>query len=430
LTAALAAFVVLLFSAGGALYSHRRAAEWVAHTIEVKAAIGDYLVALVDAETGQRGFVITGKPEYLEPYTRADVGDKERRVRSLTADNASQQAHLAHVSKLAAAKLDELRLVIDLRKHDPRAAVEYVSTDRGKAVMDEIRSVVGTMLSEEDRLFSERRARADRTYVVNLVVLVLASCACGLTLLFAMQLRRDLARAREAELAAVERARTTEYKDRFVAVLGHDLKNPLTAIRVASERLEDKVPPEASALLVRIQRSVERMTRMIDQLLDVTRMRLGGGIPLVREPVDLAAIVTDAVNELRAAFPSRSVELRTDGEARGAFDGDRVAQVVSNLVGNALTHGSPDAAVRVELRGEAERVVLSVASAGTLDANEAQLLFEPFRRDRRDQGKTPRSAGLGLGLAIARHIAEQHGGDLTLDSSGEATVFTATFRRE
>lgn len=421
LVAALVSFVLFLAATVVAVRAQRRAEEWVAHTIEVKAALGAYLVALVDAETGQRGYVITGKPEYLEPYTRADVGRRERAVAELTADNPTQQANVAHASRLAKAKLEELRYVVELRGRDPDAAVAHVKNDRGKALMDEIRQTVDMMVAEEDRLFAERTRASHHAYLLNVALLIgAASVAFGLALLFSLQLRRDLRISQEKAAAAT-------FNDRFVAVLGHDLKNPLTAIRISADRLEPRVAPDLTHVVARILKSVTRMSRMIDQLLDVTRMRVAGGIPIATKDIELAELVRQAIDDARARSPETTIELTAEGDTTLRLDAGRIEKVVSVLIGNAVTYGTPKTPVRVAVRGDADRVVLSVTNEGAL-ASDLDTLFEPFRRDARDAGKNPRSEALGLGLAIARHVVEQHGG--TLDAtSNDRTVFTATFPR-
>jgi signal transduction histidine kinase len=294
--------------------------------------------------------------------------------------------------------------------------------------MNDFRAAIATMQREEDRLFEVRHADVRRSFVRTLVVLVGASTVLGLALLYLVQTGRDLDRARADAEVAVDRARAVEFNDRFLGILGHDLKNPLTAIRISVERLEKKLGEEGQPHLARIHRSLDRMGRMIDQLLDLSRIRLGSGITLARRPIDAAEIVRDAVEELRAAHPRRSVELVVSGDTTGSFDPDRLSQIATNLIGNAVVHGAAAAIVKASLEGRAHELVLRVENAGTMTSADRFVLFDPFRRGLHEPSKTTRSAGLGLGLAIVRHLVEQHHGRIVIES-GPATVFTVFLPR-
>jgi signal transduction histidine kinase len=238
-------------------------------------------------------------------------------------------------------------------------------------------------------------------------------------------------RAAEAERAQLaERARQTEFQERFVAILGHDLRNPLSAVRMGLALLRRTAPPESMRTLDRMDRSVARMERMIQQLLDLARSRIGGGIRIAPAPASLERIVNDVAEELRSAHPGRELVVEAGGDLDGAWDADRLQQVASNLINNALCYGSPDEPVRVALRGEDGQVVLSVHNGGApIPDAIREALFDPFRRGR--EGAAPASpSGLGLGLYITRELVRAHGGSIDLQSTeSSGTTFTVALPR-
>jgi signal transduction histidine kinase len=188
-----------------------------------------------------------------------------------------------------------------------------------------------------------------------------------------------------------------------------------------------EVPAESHKRLERVVASGVRMQRMIEQLLDVTRARLAGGVPVERgEPRDLVPLVGKIVDEVRASCPppGRSIGLRAVGTCRLRIDPERVSQMVATLVGNAVMHGDPHAPVQVEVTEEVDAVRLTVVNGGTIPPATMSALFDPFRRaNLREAG----SDGLGLGLFIAQCIVRSHGGALTVESGDGTTRFEAVF---
>lgn len=225
-----------------------------------------------------------------------------------------------------------------------------------------------------------------------------------------------------------ELQRTVHFNEVFTAMLGHDLRNPLSGITAAAQvMLMRPDAPQFAKPLARILRSGDRMSRMIDQLLDFTRVRLGSGIPIRREPSDLHEVMTEVVEELRSVHPGREVNVRQHGDCRGQWDVDRLAQVFSNLVANAIHHGA-DRPVDVHLDGTAPgRVEVRVHNDGTIQTDVLPKLFEPLAgRDRRSE----KSAGLGLGLYISRQVVLAHAGTIEVDSDAAlGTLFKVTLPR-
>ncbi len=241
------------------------------------------------------------------------------------------------------------------------------------------------------------------------------------------------ARRRQYQMRNLNREleRALQLSDLFVSILGHDLRGPLAAIQMAAEVIV-RVSPDTRALRPagRILTSADRMTRMITQLLDFARARQGQGIPLHLEPMHLGALCQQAKQEVEDANPEASLEFRGIGDLSGVWDADRLGQVVTNLVANAVEHGAKTGPVEIEADGaDASTVRLRVENPGTIPAEVLPTLFEAFKEAAaRKAGE--KKAGLGLGLFIAREIVGAHGGEIRAHSSEGRTVFEVTLPRE
>jgi PAS domain S-box-containing protein len=229
----------------------------------------------------------------------------------------------------------------------------------------------------------------------------------------------------ETKRAQNEAAETVRFREQFVGIVGHDLRNPLSAISTAAQLLlRYGLSDRQARTAARIVSTADRMARMITDLLDFTRSRLGGGFPIQTRRMNLRDLCETVIEELELAYPERTVELDARGDAWGNWDPDRMAQVLSNLAANALQHSPESSTVRVELRDEGERVVLLTSNAGPpIPAEVLPRLFEPGRRGPPGRGHKE-SSGLGLGLYIVRQIVLAHGGDISVRSSAtEGTTF-------
>jgi len=214
-------------------------------------------------------------------------------------------------------------------------------------------------------------------------------------------------------------------RDQFIAVLGHDLRNPIAAVAAGLELLSRRpLDEKATTIVDQMKRSCRRMSELVSNLLDFARGRLGGGIPVERREeaaADLAEALQQVVEELRGAHPGRVVHSEFDLGVPVACDPRRIGQLLSNLLANALSHGAPDRPVRVSARSGESRFLLSVSNEGPpIPADTTARLFQPFSR----AGTDAKQAGLGLGLYIASEIARSHGGTLGVSSAEDATTFT------
>ncbi len=227
----------------------------------------------------------------------------------------------------------------------------------------------------------------------------------------------------------VELSETLRLNEVFAAVLGHDLRNPLSAIVASAHVMRQSQDELARTMGQRVLNSARRMARLIEDLLDFSRARLAGGITVRPEPGDLGEMTRRVLQEHQAAAPDRRIVLSLDGALRGAFDGERVAQMASNLVGNALQHGSREGEILVHLDGrDGVLVKLSVTNPGEIPPQLLDEIFEPFRGRREEVGS--RGGGLGLGLYIVQQLARAHGGEVAVATGAGQTCFTVSLPRQ
>jgi phosphoserine phosphatase RsbU/P len=284
------------------------------------------------------------------------------------------------------------------------------------------------------------RIRKDGTRLWANVIITALHGPDGAVIGFA-KVTRDLTERREAEdnrrALAVERAavaekdRVQQFQERFLGILGHDLRNPLASIDMGTGIIRQRsTDPAVIRVADRMHASAVRMSRMIEQILDLTRSRLASGLEIKAEPMDLREVLTRMVDESKALHPSRVVELHCPALS-GVWDRDRLEQVFSNLLGNALSYGAPDRPVTVRATADDQQVLVDVHNEGEPIPTALQpRLFDPFRRGERDS-RTANTAGLGLGLYISSELVRAHGGTIVLWSSqAEGTTFRVALPRE
>jgi two-component system sensor histidine kinase/response regulator len=225
-----------------------------------------------------------------------------------------------------------------------------------------------------------------------------------------------------------ELTETLRLNETFVAAVGHDLKSPLNAILVGADLiLRTSTDPLTRRTAERVHSSGRRMSRMVDELFDLARVRLGGGLPIERQRVDARALVERVVAEQQATSPDRKILLSAEGAAEAQWDSGRIEQVLANLIGNAVRHGVPEEPVAVTLRSDDASVWMTVHNRGAIAPDLLPQIFAPFvSRQGMDS-----SEGLGLGLYIVRQIVLAHGGDIDVHStSDEGTTFSVRLPRQ
>ncbi|MBD8662912.1 MULTISPECIES: GAF domain-containing sensor histidine kinase [Rhizobium/Agrobacterium group] len=226
-----------------------------------------------------------------------------------------------------------------------------------------------------------------------------------------------------ANASLLDAEATARLREQFIAVLGHDLRNPLASLDGGINILQREAQSERSTRVLNMMRgSILRMSGLIDNVMDFARGRLGGGLGLRREADrPLGPTLMQVVSEICSAHPERQIDVEIELPGLFDVDHDRLAQMFSNLLGNAITHGSTEHPIRILGTVEGDELKLEIANAGTAITGKAiEKLFQPFSRS--DAGT--HDQGLGLGLYIASQIAKAHGGHIDVTSDDTQTVFT------
>lgn len=222
-------------------------------------------------------------------------------------------------------------------------------------------------------------------------------------------------------------------KEMFLAILGHDLRTPIGAVMTSAKfMLETKDLEEPHLTLTsRIVSATTRMNQMVGALLDFTRSRLGGGIPITPANMNMGKLVHDVVNEVGAANPDRKIQVNARGALKGEWDCARITQVLTNLIGNALEHGSERGAVAIDVQGTDDEVTIAVHNRGVpIPEDQLDGIFNAMKLQTTTANSKGASANLGLGLYIADRIVHAHKGTIQVESSEErGTTFTVNLPR-
>lgn len=453
-------FAVLLALLGASYYftdkaireserSQRAIGEAQGMRIEILALLKNY----VDAETGQRGFLLTGEEKYLEPYQRAEeiLAHDEHRLKSVLAPEHELKAMREMVKPQERAKLAELQRTIEIRRSQGLdAAIVEVKKDSGREAMNAMRVVLDELDKKEHqitltRLADAREQRKWVTFLSTAASLVLATALVGLFILtrrnlaererlltVAKQARDALRKSLAAErVAHSEAIHANKLKDEFIAVVSHELRTPLNAIVGWTSLLREGATDEKELNegLDTIDRNARAQAHLVDDLLDISRI-VTGKVRLNIAEVNLRAIVVSVVDGLRPAATARGVAVTINSTAETAEvlgDSDRLQQVVWNLMSNAIKFTPRGGKVCVTLENYDSRVALEVIDSGQgIAADFLPRIFDRFSQA--DTSTTRGQAGLGLGLAITRHLVELHGGRISARSPG--SDLGATFRVE
>jgi signal transduction histidine kinase len=254
-----------------------------------------------------------------------------------------------------------------------------------------------------------------------LTFLVCAALACALVVR-TLRLERKLGETAARERKARERAeQAVRFSEMFMGIVSHDLRNPVNAISLGAEVvLASSTDDRQRRIASRIVTSTQRMARMIEQLQDLTRIRLGEGLAIQRTSANLEVLARQIAEETEAAHGC-SIDVTALGDPDGAWDIDRLGQVLSNLLANAAVHGTKGQGVLVRIDGSASpTLLLTVRNDGAIPADLVPTIFEPFQGSR----ETRRSSrGLGLGLFITREIVRAHGGRIAVTCDDGGTAF-------
>ena len=241
---------------------------------------------------------------------------------------------------------------------------------------------------------------------------------------------RDVTQSVENQTALVSKEEEARLREQFIAVLGHDLRNPVSALEAAFRILgrETTLSERGQTVIDASQRTLDRMSRLIEDLLDFARTRLGSGLSLeISDGSDLAVALEATVDEIRAVQPSLQIDTKIELRQNIPCDVGRICQLCSNLVANAVTHGAEGGLVEFEAKTGDDELSILVRNRGeTMSDAVIEYLFEPFVREQ----ASPAQEGLGLGLFICSQIARAHGGKLDVKSADEMTSFRFQLRTE
>lgn len=242
----------------------------------------------------------------------------------------------------------------------------------------------------------------------------------------AVMVFRDVTERRIAERAAKKRA---DFEEKLIGIVSHDLRSPLNVVALSTSLLLNvgQLNDADRKIVERLRLTGQRASRLVSDLLDFTQARLGNGIPVSRRVTDIHVIGSHILEESQATSPERTLRHESTGNGAGRWDPDRLAQLLMNLVSNALKYGHPTTEVVIRTRGEVEEIVLEVHNQGTpIPAELLPVVFEPMRRGALTQG----DRSVGLGLYIVKDIVDAHGGKIAVSSTtGEGTTFTVRLPR-
>jgi signal transduction histidine kinase/ActR/RegA family two-component response regulator len=386
--------------------------------------VADVLSTLKDAETGQRGFLLTGKETYLEPYTAAiaRLGDDLHTIDSLATIDGLAGNDVSRLKQLATDKLHELDQTIQIRRDKGlSASLDVVNSDVGMQQMQDIRGIVARMLAEKASEESDLRWSADRLVAFRNGAFAAVGLFTLAFLWWAYRLVRENMAQREAASIA---------KDNFLATLSHELRTPLSPVLNMLNLWEASKTFPVSLIgdVQLMRRNVELEARLIDDLLDMTRI-IKGKLPLNLETVDLHSVLDSVAEMYQSDIHGKGLRLSIQLNATQYHvcgDAARLQQIFWNIIKNAIKFTPESGLIEVSTINDAEgRISVSIHDTGIgMTAEALTRVFQPFEQA---SGKSfQQYGGLGLGLAISRAMTEAHGGEIAAESdgSGKGATFT------
>jgi two-component system sensor histidine kinase AtoS len=413
---------LLVVSAGLSCYNTRQLVDadgMVDHTYRVISLLEAVLSTLKDAETGQRGFIITQEDPYLQPYHQAvvRVHDELNGLKELTSDNPGQQKRLALLEEKVSGKLDELdRTLANLKQtKDFKAAQEEVRTGKGKEEMDAVRQVVADMRQVERDLLQERAEESGRSYrtavlsnlLTGVLAVALVSCVFYLIRRYAALQQR-----------AAQRAEHLASLGKLLAGVAHEVRNPLAGIR-STVQLWERLPDTSRSpdSIHAVVQGVDRLNEIVSRLLLFARM----GDNDEAQPVSANSVLTETLNLLEAQAASQAVAIERELDPdlpTVCGSASALRQVFLNLATNALQAIPQGGRLRCKTRYEPQKRTVEIRFRDTgpgIPLEVRKRLFEPFFTTRPD--------GTGLGLALCLEFVHQHGGQMEFEAAGPGATF-------
>lgn len=423
----LAGFPVLLLIIAATFWindKHDKSTFWVSHTHDVRRSIVNVLSLLIDAETGQRGFLLTGKEKYLEPYTNSikQLDKAVNRLRRLTLDNPVQQAYLDEIDPLIHKKLMELNETISLWKSEGAdAAIKIVISDKGKDIMEQLRSFFTKMDNEEIMLLKERE---ENTYKDN--ILSKSISIIGFILIIIIGTIVFL-RMRSLLISHDKVKKESNAKSLFLSSMSHELRTPLNAILGFSQliemRTEDERTKQSSQEIIN---AGNHLLMLIDEILDLTQIE-SGKLDLSISSHSLKDIIKYATSMVHPLADISSIQIdnkiNSISDIKINVDEKRFKQVVLNLLSNAIKYNNENGKIIIDYSLEYEGMLyLSVTDTGKgLTLEQQSHIFVPFDRAGEEASNI---SGTGLGLVITKRLIEKMSGIIGFESTiGEGSCF-------
>jgi len=426
----------------------------VVHTLEVQRQLDDILLTVIEAQTSQLSFMLTGQEGRLQRYNTAEASltRQLRQLEALSSDNPKQVARVDRLRDATSRQLAAIAKRVDARRArgaSPNASLEQ-EPDETRVILAEIRRITSEMAEEEATVLASRQAQAEAAYeaavtgrIGSAVVNALLFMSLGLVAASWARARERRARAQadERERQYREDARREEAarelaekanrsKDEFLAVLSHELRTPLNAVLGWAQILQAQGPYDATSNrgLASIKRNADALQRLVEDLLDVSRI-VAGKFSMERRRIDARVPVSAAIESIRPTAQAKGVELQANlnGTALLLADPDRLQQVASNLLSNAVKFTPTGGRIDASLTASNGSVLLRVHDTG--EGMTKSLVPRIFDRFSQGDGTTTRAhGGLGLGLAIVKHIVDAHGGSIEASSEGEGRGSTFLIR--
>lgn len=413
----------------------------VSHTQEVIAKSNALLLTMVDAETGQRGYIITGNSAYLEPYNLAlsNIDSQVKDLQILTADNPVQQTNINNLKPLVDERLSQLETVLQIEKTQGFASVQtIINQNNGKATMDKIRSVVNDMINEEDALLAARSdtsAIATQNTLITIIGgTVLAVVITGVTVfVLHKRLRKEeTLEGKNMELAIeAERLRERDnLKDELSAMVSHELKTPLVTISGYAEMLKEDnalgtLNPDQKHAVDAIDANCVRLERLIGDILDVQKVDLKK-MKFRKNEFDVSEFMEELIQIHAKLMTDKKIHFSNLSKEKIAMksDADRLAQVFANLIKNAIDFVPEKGKIEIGAEYEnKDNVLFYVKDNGSgIPKENQENLFKKFYQV--DTSLKRKHGGTGLGLVICKGIVEGLGGRIWFESGeGKGTVF-------
>ncbi len=393
------------------------------HTGQVIVKVNAAHVSLKQAELSQRNYLITGDQVYLNSYvtSNAQVTKELSELLTLTVDNKTQTDRVKQLQKIVETRLTILRSGIEIYHQEGFESVQtYIRQGIGLKRVEEIEQIISSIEKEENKLLTTRMTQsvgsANRTYVT-----ILIETLCNIFLIFMTYylIKRELE----------YRSTMEKRKDEFISIATHELKTPITSLQVFAQILEKKLASKNNRELkqysTRITKQVYRLTELINDLLDVSRLQLGK-LAFEKTAFDLPQLVKEIVDGLAQTSDKHDIIIKGKIKHFVYGDEDRIGQVLTNLLSNAIKYSPEGKKIIISIKDELRFAVVSVQDFGIGISDEHKAhVFERFYRA---YGESEKSfPGLGMGLFISQEIIKRHKGKLSFVSKeGKGSTFSFT----